>query len=117
MGFSLIEVLVALFLFATIALQLAQLQATAIAHTKDAWQLTIAVQYAKNISNIVCGLQKSVSSQVVLKQWQRQIKQQLLLGAGRVSDFGSQKQVTIEWLDNQGAEQNVKLLCRNHVAE
>ena len=112
-GFSLIEVLISLLIFAVGFLGLASLQHIALSATYDATLRNTAFDLADSLKTRV--LVEGVS--VDLAAWQQQISERLPNGSGQLGRQGGNYQIQVQWLESSQAQsplQNYQIRFRHY---
>tara|TARA_R110001592_G_scaffold66678_1_gene204833 strand:+ start:9395 stop:9823 length:429 start_codon:yes stop_codon:yes gene_type:complete len=96
-GFSLLELVISLFIFAVGFLGLASLQHVSMKMTHD----SVLQNSAMTLSNSLLEQLRVTKGAVNLAEWQERVKKELPQGRASLIDQGGQYQLNIQWQESQ----------------
>ena len=100
LGFSFLELLISLLIFAIGFLGVASLQHASIKMTHD----SVLQNTAITLSNTLIEKIRATGSSVNLNRWQERVKKELPQGSSVLSDQGDHFQLKIQWHESEHSE-------------
>ena len=107
-GFSLIEVLLALFILSVGLLGIAQMQLSSLHHTEEAYRQSIATIQLSSLSERLQANPSDTARQNELTQWNTQNARLLPKGKGKYQCNAEHCTAQIQWLNGQSASMMFK---------